>query len=138
MVQEEYLPGSLYFRIGCFIGKSILCPTKPVTVVVDGKVIESKVFFASTVADVLEKNDIKLGDKDEINPSLDTVVKKNTEITITRAFKVKVIADGETREVISTPVTVKEAIKLAGFQLGEKDIVKTVPTEKTIPDQRSR
>lgn len=108
---------------------------KPVTVVVDGKVIESKVFFASTVADVLEKNDIKLGDKDEINPSLDTVVKKNTEITITRAFKVKVIADGETREVISTPVTVKEAIKLAGFQLGEKDIVKTVPTEKTIPDQ---
>lgn len=108
---------------------------KPVTVVVDGKVIHSRVFFASTVEDVLEKNKIELGEKDEVNPSLDTVVKKNTEITVTRAYKVKVIADGENREILSTPITVKEAIKLAGFQLGEKDIVKTVPTEKTVPDQ---
>lgn len=108
---------------------------KPVTVAVDGKVIESKVFFANTVEDVLAKNNIKLADKDEINPSLDTIVKKDTKITITRAFKVKVIADGETKEIISPPITVKEAINLAGFELGEKDIVKTVPTEKTIPNQ---
>lgn len=108
---------------------------KPVTVAVDGKVIESRVFFANTVEDVLAKNNIKLADKDEVNPSLDTIVKKDSKITITRAFKVKVIADGETKEIISPPITVKEAIKLAGFQLGEKDIVKTLPNEKTVPNQ---
>lgn len=108
---------------------------KPVTVAVDGKVIQSSVFFASTVEDVLAKNNVKLAVKDEVSPSLDTIVKKDSKITITRAFKVKVVADGETKEIISTPITVKEAIKLAGFELGAKDIVKTVPTEKTIPNQ---
>ncbi|HZK43094.1 MAG TPA: 3D domain-containing protein [Syntrophomonadaceae bacterium] len=108
---------------------------KPVTVSVDGKLIESNVFFSSTVEQVLDKNNIKLGAKDEVDPSLDTIVKKNLEITIARAFKVKVTADGVTKEVISSPVTVKEAIKLAGFQLGAKDIVKTIPGDKIIPDQ---
>ncbi|NLJ72115.1 MAG: DUF348 domain-containing protein [Syntrophomonadaceae bacterium] len=108
---------------------------KPVTLIVDGKNIENRIFFSSTVADVLEKNNIKLAAKDEVNPSLSTVVKKNTEITVTRAFKVKVIADGEIVEVISAPISVKDAIKLANFTLNDKDIVKTVPTEKTIPNQ---
>ncbi len=108
---------------------------KPVTVAVDGKVMTSNVFFSSTVEDVLVKNDIKLADKDEVSPSLDTIVKKDSKIVITRAFKVKVIADGTVKEIVSTPISVKDAIKLAGFTLDDKDIVKTVPTEKTIPDQ---
>lgn len=108
---------------------------KPVTLAVDGKVIESRMFFSSTVADVLEKNHIKLADKDEVIPNLNSIIKKNSEITVTRAHKVKIIADGEVVEVISTPISVKEAIKLAKVELGDKDIVKTVPTEKTIPNQ---
>lgn len=108
---------------------------KPVTLAVDGKVIESRMFFSSTVADVLEKNHIKLADKDEVSPNLNSIIKKNSEITVTRAHKVKIIADGEVVEVISTPISVKEAIKLAKVELGDKDIVKTVPTEKTIPNQ---
>ena len=108
---------------------------KPVTVAVDGKVITGKVFFSGTVKDVLAKTNVVLADKDEVSPSLETVIKKDSRIVVTRAFKVKVIADGTTKEVISTPISVKEAITLAGFTLGEKDIVQTAPTEKTMPNQ---
>lgn len=108
---------------------------KPVSIEVDGKVIKSQVFFTSTVQEVLKKKHINLGQEDEISPSLSSPVKRDTHIVITRAFKVKVIADGQSREVLSTPIDVKEAIKLAGFKLGEKDIVQTIPTHKTVPGQ---
>jgi len=108
---------------------------KPVSIEVDGKVIENRVFFTSTVADVLEKNQIVLGEKDKVEPSLNSVVKKDSHISVTRAFKVIVTADGESVEIISTPVTIKEAIQIAGFKLYDKDIVKTIPTIKTVAGQ---
>jgi 3D (Asp-Asp-Asp) domain-containing protein len=63
------------------------------------------------------------------------VVKKNCNIVVTRAFKVTVVADGKSNNVISTPISIREAIKLAGVTLGEKDIVKTLPVDKTVPGQ---
>ncbi len=108
---------------------------KPLSIEVDGKTIETSVFFSSKVGDVLEINQITIGEKDKVLPSLDTAVEKGTKIVVTRAFKVKVMADGECREVLTTPVAVKEAIKMAGISLGEKDIVKTTPGEKTVANQ---
>lgn len=108
---------------------------KPVNIEVDGKVIKSRVFFSGTVGDVLEKNHITLKAKDKVQPSLATAVSKEMKIVVIRAFKVKIIADGQTREIISTPITIAEAIKLAGFNLGEQDIVKTVPRQLTVPNQ---
>ena len=108
---------------------------KPVTVAVDGKVLKSRVFFTNTVDRVLEKQAIALGKHDRVEPSLNSKVKKDTRIVITRAFNVKVIADGTSKEIITTPISIKEAIRLAGFELGTKDIVKTVPVAKTVPNQ---
>ncbi len=108
---------------------------KPVKIEVDGKVIKSQIFFSGTVGDVLEKNHITLKAKDKIEPSLETAVSKEMRIVITRAFKVKVVADGQCREIISTPITIAQAIELAGFKLGEQDIVKTIPRQLTVPDQ---
>jgi uncharacterized protein YabE (DUF348 family) len=108
---------------------------KPVTIAVDGKIIKSGVFFTSTVDAVLEKEAIELGNHDRVQPSLNSKVKKSTRIVVTRAFPVKVIADGSSKEIITTPISIKEAIRLAGFELGEKDIVKTVPVPKTVPNQ---
>ncbi|MDD2619529.1 MAG: 3D domain-containing protein [Syntrophomonadaceae bacterium] len=108
---------------------------KPVNIEADGKVIKSRVFFSGTVGGVLKKNHITLKEKDKVVPSLETAVSKEMKIVVTRAFKVKVIADGQCREVLSTPITISEAIKLAGFKLDDMDIVKTVPREKTIPNQ---
>jgi 3D (Asp-Asp-Asp) domain-containing protein len=56
-------------------------------------------------------------------------------ITVTRAFDVKVLADGEIREIYTAPITVNEAIALAGFDLGDKDIVKTLPVTMVVPQQ---
>jgi len=108
---------------------------KPVTIAVDGKVIKSRVFFTSTVAGVLAREDITLGKHDKVEPSLNTKVKKDTHIKVTRAFPVKIIADGRTKTIMTTPVTIKKAIQLAGVKLGAKDIVKTSPVDKTIPNQ---
>lgn len=132
--QVKYLTATLLFTL--VLGVSLwFALQKPVNIVVDGKSIKSSVFFVGTVGEVLEKNGVKLGDKDRVQPSLNSRVQKDMKIVVTRAFKVKVIADGETREVISTPVTIKEAIHLAGVELGEKDVVKTLPAKKTTPGQ---
>lgn len=108
---------------------------KPVAIAADGKKIETRVLFTGTVADVLEKEKITLGAKDTVEPALDAPVKKHMDIIVTRAFKVKVIADGQSKEILTTPVPIKKAIAIAGFKLGEKDIVKTLPEGKVVPNQ---
>jgi len=118
------LPLSLFFAL-----------QKPVSITVDGKTIHSRVFFASKVGEVLARESIRVGSRDMVEPSLNAAVKKNCHITVTRAFKVTVVADGRSHEVISVPVSIKEAIRLAGVSLGEKDIVKTLPVEKTVAGQ---
>jgi len=108
---------------------------KPVNIMVDGKTIHSRVFFTAQVADVLEEEQVLVGAKDRVEPSLNMAVKKNTDIVVTRAFKIKVVADGKQYPLYTTPVSIKEAIKLAGVSLSSKDIVKTLPVEKTVPGQ---
>lgn len=108
---------------------------KPVTLAVDGKEIHTRAFFSSTVGDMLQRQHIKIGEQDRVEPSLNSSIKKNQRITITRAFKVKVIADGESREILAPPIPVKEAIRLAGVDIDAKDVVKTLPTEETVPGQ---
>lgn len=108
---------------------------KPVVLAVDGQEIQTRVFFSSTVGDVLQNHKVTIGEYDRVEPSLNSRVKKNQEIVVTRALKVKVIADGKSREIYTPPVPVKEAIRLAGVELGEMDIVKTVPTDVIVPDQ---
>lgn len=108
---------------------------KPVTLAVDGKEVQTRAFFGSTVGDVLKSQDIKIGEYDRVDPSLNSKVKKNQQIVITRGFKVKVIADGESREIITPPIPVKEAISLAGIEVGDMDVVKTLPADVTVPNQ---
>ncbi len=121
--------------LGLLLGSLAFALQKPVTIEVDGNVVKSRVLFSGTVGDVLDQNQIVLEGNDLVEPSRDTAVKKNMQIIVTRAFSVKVTADGVTQEIYTTPVTVKEAVALAGFTLGEKDIVKTLPEAMVAPDQ---
>ncbi|MGI5921697.1 MAG: 3D domain-containing protein [Syntrophomonadaceae bacterium] len=129
------------FLIGGVLAMGLLCASlffalqKPVTIEADGKVIKTRVFFACSVGDALTKEHIKLASRDKVEPGINTLVQKGTRIKVVRAFEVKVVADGITRQILTTPVTVKEAIKLAGFNLGPQDIVKTLPTSTTVPGQ---
>lgn len=132
--KSTFLIASLV-AVGLLLGSLVIALQKPVTVVVDGKLLKTRVLFAGKVEDVLEKTDIKLGKHDTVQPSIDTAVKKNMKIVVNRAFKVKVLADGKEEIIYTTAVPIKKAIALAGFQLGDKDIVKTLPEAKVTPNQ---
>lgn len=106
-----------------------------ITLEVDGEYKEIKWFFARDVADVLSQQEINLGELDKVEPALDSKLKKGMHIEVFRAFPVSIIADGEIREIKTTAIEISEAIRLAGFDLGEKDIVKTIPTPYTTPQQ---
>ena len=121
--------------MGILLGSMFFALQKPVSIAADGKLINTRVLFSGTVKDILQKNHIELGKMDQVQPSLDTRVKKNTKIIVTRAFQVKVVADGIKKNIYTTPVTVKKAISLAGFQLGAKDIIKTLPAPKVSANQ---
>ncbi len=124
LVTVVMLLGSLFFAL-----------QKPVSIEVDGKLLKSSVLFAGTVEDILEKNDVRLGRQDVVQPGMDAPVKKNMKIIVTRAFKVKVLADGQVKTIYTTPVSIQKVIAQAGFKLGEKDIVKTLPVAKVKPNQ---
>ncbi len=132
--KSTFLIASLV-AVGLLLGSLVVALQKPVTVVVDGKLLKTRVLFAGKVEDIIEKNNIVLGKQDTVQPSIDTPVKKNMKIVVTRAFKVKVVADGKEKTIYTTPVPIKKAISLAGFQLGDKDIVKTLPAVKVSPNQ---
>lgn len=108
---------------------------KPVAIAVDGQLIQTRALFTRTVGQVLDQNQIKLAGQDVVTPSADAKVKKNVQITVTRAFGVKVVADGTSREICTVPVTVQEVVDLAGITLGEKDFVKPEPGEMVVPQQ---
>ncbi|KUG05179.1 cell wall-binding protein [hydrocarbon metagenome] len=108
---------------------------KPVAIDVDGDIIETRAFFTSTVEEVLENRNVALGPYDKVQPSLNSIVKRSESIKITRASPVTVIVGGVKKEIITTPVSITEAINLAGFDLGPKDIIKTLAVDKTIADQ---
>ncbi len=108
---------------------------KPVAIDVDGDIIETRAFFTSTVEEVLENKKVAIGPNDKVQPSLNSVIKKDETIKVTRASKVTVIVGETQKEIITTPVSIPEAIKLAGFDLGPKDIIKTLAVNKTVADQ---
>ncbi len=108
---------------------------KPVAIAADGQIIKDTVFFNCTVEQVLKDNGVVVGEYDLVQPALDASVQKNTNINVIRAFRVFVIADGQKKEIITPPVPIKEAIAEAGVTLGEKDLIKTIASELTQPDQ---
>lgn len=76
-----------------------------------------------TVKEVLDQEDIKYTAEDSIKPALDSKVEDGMKIVIKRAVPVTIEVDGKNYELKTTADNVKEAIKEAGVELGEKDIV---------------
>lgn len=108
---------------------------KPVTIQVDGQEIQTRVFFTGTVEELLDKEEINVGQYDLVQPALNHSIEKDMKIIIERAFKVTVLADEQKKEVLTIPVSVEAAISRAGITLGEKDIIKTQVGENVQPGQ---
>lgn len=94
-----------------------------VTVTSDGKVIATVYNIDSTAEQLLHSFGIHLGEYDKIAPSADAVVHEGDTISISRAFDVKITADGETKTVKCLDNTVGELLDRAGITVDDDDIV---------------
>lgn len=90
---------------------------------VDGRETRQVTTFATTVGQLLADEGITLGAHDQVEPSVDTPLKKGMEITISRAFSVTVQVDDQTIDVKTLPVTVREILHKAMVNLGPEDQV---------------
>ncbi|MFY9218861.1 MAG: ubiquitin-like domain-containing protein [Tepidanaerobacteraceae bacterium] len=79
--------------------------------------------FASNVAELLEKQNITLDPEDEVTPSPDTKLSEGMQITIKRAFPVKIAVDGKEITLKTRPKTVANILAKAKINLDEKDKV---------------
>jgi resuscitation-promoting factor RpfB len=88
---------------------------KAVEVSVDGKPASVHV-LGSTVADVLDKQDIAVGPHDVVVPSLASSVSDGDHISVRYGRKLTVTVDGQTKEYWTTATTVDTALKDLGIR----------------------
>lgn len=102
-------------------GMLAACGSQEITLnIKDGdKNTEAKATVGQTVAEILEANAVTLGDKDEAVPAVtETVTAETAEIVVKRYAKVTVVYGKEKKEVEIVGGTVEDAVKSAGFTLG--------------------
>lgn len=101
---------------------------KTLVVVIDGK--ENNVItYKRTVQGALNDNDIVLGEKDKIEPSLDSQIGKNDIINIKRAVNVAVSVDDKLIDVLTAEDSVESMLEAEGITVGEDD--KVLPSKET-------
>lgn len=88
---------------------------KAVQVSVDGTPTSVHV-LGSTVADVLDKQDIEVGPHDVVVPSLGSAVNDGDHISVRYGRKLTVTVDGQTKEYWTTATTVDSALKDLGIR----------------------
>jgi uncharacterized protein YabE (DUF348 family)/3D (Asp-Asp-Asp) domain-containing protein len=116
------------FAVVCmFVALMYGTQMKHVTIVADGNTIEF-VTAKSIVADVLDEKGVKLGEHDTISASLDAAIRNGAEVTIERAFPVRVTTDGESKEIYTVAADVGEVLEKAGVELGPLDKIEPALT----------
>jgi uncharacterized protein YabE (DUF348 family) len=88
---------------------------KSVNLSVDGTSSSVHV-FGTTVADVLKKQDIAVGEHDVVAPSLNSKVEDGQKIVVRYGRKLTVTIDGKTREYWTTATTVAAALQELGIR----------------------
>ncbi|MFA4817761.1 MAG: G5 domain-containing protein [Parcubacteria group bacterium] len=79
---------------------------------------------SATIEDFLKENDIVLGEHDQIIPEKNTPLLSGMNISIKRALKIKLLADGKNSEVYTLENSAGGALWENKISLGEDDIVK--------------
>lgn len=91
-----------------------------VSVAADGKTKKLSM-TGGTVADALAEAGVKLGGKDSANYELDEPLFDKMNIRVSRTVKIKITADGETKEHELSAETVQAALNKCGVELSEED-----------------
>lgn len=77
--------------------------------------------FAQSVGELLVDEGVTFEAHDQIEPSLETPLKKGMEIIVNRAFVVTIAVEEQILEVVTLPVTVREVLHKAMVNLGPED-----------------
>ena len=93
-----------------------------ITVEKDGKTTELTV-MSGTVADCLETAGVTVGKGQIVCPSAETPVKGDMTVRVVDAKKIKLTADGETKDVMLPLGRLGDSLKLAGIEVGADDIL---------------
>ncbi len=74
--------------------------------------------FGGTVADVLEKQGIRIGPHDVVTPSLESEVEEGQEIVVRRSHRLVLEIDGQERRAWTTARTVGAALEDLDVRIG--------------------
>lgn len=85
---------------------------------------------ADTVEELLKEQELEVNEKDKITPSNDTKLKADMEVSIDKAFSLKLVVGGKEKRVWSTSTTVADFLKQQGVKLNDLDRVEPGLVEK--------
>lgn len=108
---------------------------KSVALVVDGKETTVQT-FSLTVGGVLKAQNVTLLEKDEVNPSLDTPLKKGMVVTVDRAVDVNITVDGRELPARTRGQSVKDVLGEYGISLGPEDEVAPAKETPVTPNMK--
>jgi uncharacterized protein YabE (DUF348 family) len=105
----------LSLALVAILGVPLLTATTRVRVAVDGDVLDVR-SYAETVAGVLARQGIDVAPSDRIHPTPDTPVEEGMRIAITRAIRVRLVAqDGSSRLVLTPARSLNGVMQAAGM-----------------------
>lgn len=108
------------------LATTVLSMRKTVIVSIDGK--DQKIItYKGTVEGALHDNDIEIGPKDKVQPSVNSELSNNGRIAVHRAVKVNVALDGKKLTLQSAEKTVADMFKAEGISVDTVD--KVQPSE---------
>lgn len=119
---QKYMIPFAVVLVVVFVFTSMYMKRKTITVAVDGE--QRKITtYRSTVAQVLKTNNILLGPKDKISPSLESKLKNEQAIDIKRAVNVKITVDGKDIDLLSPEDNIGSLLKVEGITIRDTDKV---------------
>jgi resuscitation-promoting factor RpfB len=103
---------------------------KEVTLSVDGEAVTVRT-YAADVAALLDEQDVRLGERDVVAPSLGTVLAHDQLVTVRHARPLDVVIDGEPVQVWTTETVVGDALQQLGVRVQSAEL--TVSRSDRIP-----
>lgn len=114
--------------VSLLLGVAFFGLQNTVVIAHDGQEIQVST-LASTVEDVLRKQDIVIEQGDKVIPSLNEKIKDGTRIVIHRAFEIKLVDGTDERNVLTAEENVKDLIESLNIQLNEDDKIEPMLEE---------
>ncbi|MGN1401627.1 MAG: ubiquitin-like domain-containing protein [Bacillus sp. (in: firmicutes)] len=103
-------------------------PAKEVTIIDNGIEKEVKT-TAGTVEDLFKEQEIQIREEDKVSAEMTATISNNMDIAIDRAFLLKVVDGGKTKETWSTSTTVADFLEKQGIHVQPLDRVEPALTE---------